>query len=55
MFYSKEEMWIEVCMKLDVLYKKYVESLRYIIQVDYFNYMDELFKLNGNFLYLGIL
>lgn len=50
---SKEEMWTEVRMKLDALHKKYVESPRHTIQVDYLNYMDELSKLNGNFPYLG--
>jgi dimethylaniline monooxygenase (N-oxide forming) len=51
---SREEMWKDVHAKLDAMKKRYVESPRHTIQVDYIDHMDELSALNGNYPYSGI-
>ncbi|XP_048730177.2 flavin-containing monooxygenase 5-like isoform X2 [Ostrea edulis] len=50
---GKEEMWKDVGKKLNALRKRFVESPRHTIQVDFIDFMDELSKLNGNYPHLG--
>ena len=41
------EMLSDIHLKEALMKKRYVESQRHTIQVDYIDYMDELAELNG--------
>lgn len=51
---TKEAMWKDVRTQQNNIRKRYTDSPRNIIMVDYLGYMDELAKLTGNYPHLGI-